>query len=88
MIVNENLFTHDGGAIFGLARWCHTQSPLLGVHCNWDLVLPRQLTDELCLAPSLNEMLSRRRTDVADTDSAKASHIYQRTDVARPPVIS
>ncbi len=35
---------------------CHTQSPLLGVHCKWNLVPPRRLTDESCLAPRLNVM--------------------------------
>ncbi len=67
---------------------CLTQYPLLGVHCNWDIVLPQRLTDESWLAPNLNEMLSRGCTDVADTDSAKASHIYWQTDVAHPPAIS
>ena len=30
---------------------CHTQWHLLGVHYNWDLVPPRRLIDESCLAP-------------------------------------
>ena len=71
-----------------LMTYCHTQSPLLGVHYNWDLVPPQRLPDKSCHALSLKELLSRRRTDVADTDSAKASHTYRRTDITRPPARS
>ncbi len=41
----------EGQSTFIPIGSCHMQSPLLGVHYNWDLVPPRRLTDESRLAP-------------------------------------